>query len=414
MKPRDENVLFDADDEDFEEDFGDFEAVSCGSPYQLGSHTSVAIPEGKGWTSSTKQDLTLVDLVEEPVKDGSQRKENQPAASVTAANNAPRLGSSFRDTERTDSMPGASPDRLQSSVGLEEDFSWLDFSHEPHGREPSAHPQPSHIDPQREVRNETATNPQREVQIDFPDLLGGSKNLSAASPPTNIPPPALLFTLFAPIFNVAQERLFGPLSRHGNASPTRAAILYHSATRNFLASLSVIGTVLGHTIAGRKLRWKRDTILNQSMRIGPATASRSGGMKLATLDQSESAKEDREVADAVRAWRSVAGRLRSAVGQGKTLPEMAEDLPVRTALQNEGAILSTKSCALCGLKRNERVQKIDYDIQDSFGEWYGVTACMLSSPLDFKLTQICRWVEHWGHRACLNFWDAQSANLKAR
>ena len=154
---------------------------------------------------------------------------------------------------------------------------------------------------------------------------------------------------------------------------------------------------MARVIAGRKHRWKRDTMLAQSMRISQASAgARSGGMKLAGLDKAENAREERDVADAVRSWRVILGRLRTAVNAAdnmKGIPEIKEEYMVRVANEREGAVSAPKHCILCGLKRNERVIKVDMEAQDSFGEW---------------------WVEHWGHRDCARFWETYEATLKAK
>lgn len=227
--------------------------------------------------------------------------------------------------------------------------------------------------------------------LDLPSILPTSSSTSDIAPP-NIPPPSLILSLFPPLITLTRIKLLDVVAN--TSSPAvRTAILNHAATQTFLTSYLAIASVLARVLAGRKLRWKRDAALAQSMRIGPAGAGHGGGMKLTTLDKAELAKEDREAADVVRLWRVSLGRLRAAVGPGHAVPEVAETLPVRTATAAEGAVQATRACALCGLKRNERVGRMDADVLDSFGEW---------------------WVEHWGHRECANFWAGQSGNLAAR
>lgn len=123
-------------------------------------------------------------------------------------------------------------------------------------------------------------------------------------------------------------------------------------------------------------------------------------MKLAGVDKAEVTREEREAADVVRVWREQIGRLRSAVavanssirdgGSHLDIPEISENMPVRV---QEGGLVAPKQCVVCGLKREERVAKVDVGVEDSFGEW---------------------WVEHWGHRACRNFWLEHEAKLKHR
>ena len=161
-----------------------------------------------------------------------------------------------------------------------------------------------------------------------------------------------------------------------------------------------LATVAGRVIAGRKTRWKRDTILAQSMRIGPSASS--GGLKLTSIDKAEAAKEDREVADALKAWQMQVGRLKSAVAEVKRvvgveagkIPELKDALAVRVAKEIEGGLKGNRPCALCGLKREERVLRVDFEVEDSFGEWWVENASM--------------------HRDCRNFWEQHRESLRSR
>ena len=171
----------------------------------------------------------------------------------------------------------------------------------------------------------------------------------------------------------------------------------------FLRGYLALATVAARIIAGRRLRWHRDKFLSQSMTISAATGGK-GGMKLAGIDKSQSAREDREAADVVAAWRDIVGRLRTAVaaanaaiakdagtlGRPLKVPELAETMRVETV---KGAITAPKACVICGLKRDERVAKVDFEVEDSFGEW---------------------WVEFWGHRECRNFWVEHEVTLRSR
>ena len=62
-------------------------------------------------------------------------------------------------------------------------------------------------------------------------------------------------------------------------------------------------------------------------------------------------------------------------------------------VKTEGTLTAPKACVICGLKREERIPKVDFQVEDSFGEW---------------------WVEHWGHRACRNFCHEHESKLKQR
>lgn len=128
-------------------------------------------------------------------------------------------------------------------------------------------------------------------------------------------------------------------------------------------------------------------------------------MKLAGVDKSEAAREEQEVLDAVRLWRGQVGKLRSAVaaanattpdGEGRlpNVPDIAEQMPVKTLKATEGGMTAPHACALCGLKREERVGKVDVEVNDSFGEF---------------------WVDGMNmHLLCRNFWEEHKAKLKSR
>jgi hypothetical protein len=220
-------------------------------------------------------------------------------------------------------------------------------------------------------------------------------------PPTNIPPPAVLLSIFPSLIASAQAALFDTLAKI--PQDQKQELLGHEATHQFLRGYIGLSVVLAHIISGRKQRWKRDQFLAQGMRIGPAAAGgKSGGMKLAGVDKSEAAKEDREVLDAVRQWRAVVGKLRSAVSGANVrasvklppLPEISEQMFVKALKPTEGGIVAPHACALCGLKREERVAKVDEGVDDSFGEW---------------------WVQGMNmHLLCKNFWDEHRELMRSR
>lgn len=218
-------------------------------------------------------------------------------------------------------------------------------------------------------------------------------------PPTNIPPPAILLSIFPAILASGEEALFNPLAKLDFKQ--RQTLLAHPATAMFLKGYLNLSIVLGHIIAGRKLRWKRDQYLAQGMRIGPATTG--GGMKLTGIDKTEVVKEEREVLEAVRTWKAQVGKLRGAVTTASStpgvaklppVPEIAETMPVRSLKPAEGGVTATHACALCGLKREERVAKVDVAVEDSFGEW---------------------WIQGMSmHLVCLEFWETHRQKLKSR
>ena len=227
-------------------------------------------------------------------------------------------------------------------------------------------------------------------------------------PPTNIPPPSVLLSIFPSLLSTASTSLFKPTA--AASSSVRDRVHSSPTTVTFLRGYLALATVAARIIAGRRLRWHRDKFLSQSMTISAATGGK-GGMKLAGIDRSQSAREDREAADVVGVWKdAVVGRLRTAVaaanaavaaGEGAAaagggrrqqmrVPELAEVMRVETV---KGAITAPKACVVCGLKRDERVVKVDFEVEDSFGEW---------------------WVEFWGHRECRNFWLEHEVALRSR
>ncbi|KAI4134527.1 MAG: hypothetical protein LQ347_001450 [Umbilicaria vellea] len=222
---------------------------------------------------------------------------------------------------------------------------------------------------------------------------------SGTVPPSNIPPPSILLTLFPSLFLSLPNEIKSLFLDSTDSSKSRSYI-DHARKSGMKVCLSVT-TVAARIIGGRSLRWKRDTHLSQSMRVGPAHAGKVGGMKLAGLDKTEMLRENREVLEVVRVWRQQVGKVRSAVtsansqlgGSAFKVPALSENPPVRTAKPDDGAINALNSCVLCGLKREERLDKINIDVEDSFGEW---------------------WTDHWGHAECRLFWEEHRASLLNR
>ena len=227
---------------------------------------------------------------------------------------------------------------------------------------------------------------------------GAAKAEELGPPPSNIPPPSVLLPLVATLFqsmstNVRKIATFQPASPHPYEPLDQSRI-------------QPIQEVLSHAragariLAGRKLRWKRDNILSQSMKIGPASGKTSG-MKLAGVDKAETRREDQEAAEALRAWKQQVGALRSTISMinvhlpegGLSMPDISEAMPIRASKASEGAVTAPKCCFLCGTKRDERIAKVDVDVEDSFGEW---------------------WREHWGHVDCVAFWSNHKASLRQR
>lgn len=210
-------------------------------------------------------------------------------------------------------------------------------------------------------------------------------------PPVNVPPPSIILSVFSELFGLG-EPLFKAVA--GQSPERKKQILSSTKSAEFLQGYLLLASTAAKVIAGRKQRWLRDKILAKSMSI---SAAGSKGMKLAGVDKTQSAREDREAADVVSSWRLYVGKLRSAIAVVNSststslkVPELSDTMQVQTAKMVPTA---PKPCIICGLKRDERVAKVDIDVEDSFGEW---------------------WVEHWGHRACKNFWIQHEKSLRQR
>ena len=203
--------------------------------------------------------------------------------------------------------------------------------------------------------------------------------------PTNIPPPSILLQLFPPMLDDFHKKLTKEKNTtEGNISAAESALRLVSMLK-----------AAARVITGRSLRWKRDTILNQSTKIGPARSGKSGGMKLSSVSRNESTREEQEVAEVIDVWRRHAALFNSViVSAGKRpFPITADKARVITATPSQGGLTAPHPCAICGLKRDERLAKVDEDVEDSFGDW---------------------WIDYWGHADCKRFWEESSNSLHQR
>lgn len=261
---------------------------------------------------------------------------------------------------------------------FDEDDSW----------EPMTIPQDPIVPDQTTKSKDQATMPGA-----VPTAISVLDKKALGPPPSNIPPPSILLSLVTTVLQ--------PVLNNARVSTTANIAAQQSADQSQLDHVVALAFARAgaRIIAGRKLRWKRDNILAQSMKIGPA--GKSGGMKLTGVDKTESRREDQEAAEAIRAWGKQVGPLRSAVsranvsmaGNRMNVPEISDNIPIRLIKPSEGAVSAPKCCFLCGVKRDERVTRVDVDVEDSFSEW---------------------WMEHWGHVDCVVFWDYNKSLLKQR
>lgn len=195
--------------------------------------------------------------------------------------------------------------------------------------------------------------------------------------PTNVPPPSSLLQLLSAVFEEIQQ--------HNAADkPSKP---------DLAAKVLVVFRTASRLVAGRSLRWKRDTLLSQSMRIGQA--GKSGGMKLTSINKSENAKEERDAEEMIRDWMTHVHEYNSIIAQAGLQPHRMKisSSPSLKTFKYSGTSESSRQCALCGLKRTERLVDVDVDMDDIFGEF---------------------WTEHWGHKDCYGFWYSYKGLLGQR
>jgi hypothetical protein len=372
------NVLFDAtleptpedEDEDEDEDWGEFECAESATgknqpaprfQQQDGLRDSQRRPKDASTLLDVMDTLSIADSkLPNTSKPAVRQSSDKPSSHIKAVGPVavpdPAQDDSFEDWgEFIDGPPAEiKPAKLQSSSG------WRS----PQGKIPQAG---------------TA------VLASSNFTMPGGKVSESQIRPTNIPPPSVLLELFPRIFEQLREE--ATKARRGLQQEDNV----ETAASLTLCTLKVVARV----VAGRTLRWKRDTILSQSMRIGPARSGKPGGMKLSTVNKNESIKEQQEAVDVLTMWRDQAALFNSVIQASGRQPihAIAENARVVTATAAQGAIKAPHACALCGLKRDERLPKIDENVQDSFGEW---------------------WVEHWGHSECKGFWEKNMGLLAQR
>jgi hypothetical protein len=412
-QPRDPNILFDADDleegegegedeDEDDDDFGEFETVAASSqpptqpPSQPAPSSFHLLSSDDAVSPQKTRKKQLAQL--SPLSFGATSLPHYPQAprspSFQERNPFPGLAITPKSAEFKPDTKAKSPSPVTAwpSYGKPEtpaqqdpDDEWAafeDFPPEKAEPMPAQPPSPSNWDWGAE---DSTSRPVVESKDDEP-------------PPVNIPPPSILLSVFPQLLDLANSTLYKPVA--GKSASVREKVIADPRTITFLRGYLLLSTVAGRVIAGRKLRWNRDKFLSQGMAMSAAGGK---GMKLAGIDKAETSREDREAADVIAVWKEHVGRLRSAVaaanaaihngsGPGPQLriPEIGESMQVQTA---KDVPTAPKPCIICGLKRVERVAKVDYEVEDSFGEW---------------------WVPHWGHRACKNFWLQHEMMLRQR
>ncbi|KAK3340336.1 hypothetical protein B0H65DRAFT_472027 [Neurospora tetraspora] len=234
-----------------------------------------------------------------------------------------------------------------------------------------------------------------ETENEKPKIVGVASQPTSSDkspPPTNVPPPSILLSILPQLLDLSRTSL---LKIKALPAAKQHAVVSDPATMTFLRGYLALATVTGRIIAGRKQRWQRDKFLMQGMSISAAGGMR--GMKLATVDKTQSARDDHSAVAVLDVWTQQEGSLRSTVTAANAASDTKLKVPqLKLALQvhvAKNVATAPKPCVICGLKRDERVTGVDFDVEDSFGEW---------------------WIDFWGHRACKNLWVEHEAKLRQR
>jgi hypothetical protein len=358
-KSADPSVLFDAEaDFDDDDDFGAFE----------GTEVEKTMSPAPVASSSALVDLLGDVSVSQPTPAGTSSKQQNHVGRIVKAASPEKRGAlaGFGNVSKAKQTSVVTPPIVEM------DDAWDTFD-DWEASIPTKTPTTSKSTPETSntsTATGTSTTPAPILSPASTDPQPGEL------PPTNVPPPGVLLSLFPSLFTEAQEKLFKPMA--AQTLPMRNKLLAEPATITYLQGYLMLANVAAHIIAGRKLRWKRDQHLSQGMRIGPASSKATSGMKLTGIDKGENRKEEREVSDVVRAWKEQIGRLRHVVSGANQIkagtldrgPDLQETMPVKTLKQSEGGIPARQPCMLCGLKREERVTAADLSTDDSFGEWW--------------------------------------------
>ncbi|KAJ5095808.1 hypothetical protein NUU61_005164 [Penicillium alfredii] len=416
-RQRDSDVLFDAtldapasEDDD---DWGEFEGPESTPQQGPSSHAPVKTvlpnPQPRQDTGSISGTIDLLDSLtisnqttKPPVTQVSGKKP-QPQPSKNVCNQTwdddsfddwgdftdgpPVKKSPSRPTEKKKPQPHlkVKPSNPPPTTWEDDSFDdWADFTDGPSTK-------PTPIKTKKPSASHPAPGPAAN------SFLSGTAAPATAVRPTNIPPPSVLMELLQDVLEQQQKEATQARSQQRSSNTTATP----PPTTTIAATASAIHVTLQTTariIAGRSLRWKRDTILSQSMRIGPAHSGKAGGMKLNTVNKNENVKEEQEAVDVLGLWRERAVLFNAVVQAAglRPVPAVAQPsaLKVVTERPEQGALKAAHACALCALKRDERVLRVDEEtVQDSFGEY---------------------WTDHWGHTACRQFWETNRHLLGQR
>ncbi|KAK8088013.1 hypothetical protein PG997_002974 [Apiospora hydei] len=398
----DPNVLFDADDFDGDnpeddDDFGDFETV----PPPVSSQTATNSVQPKKSASQMLAGLSLQPASNYPQAPKSPSfRERNPFPGLALNTPAPSVSASKDDPKTSPITAWPTLDNMDSAGSNKMDDGWGDWdsfdTRKPASKKPALKKPASKKPISKKPDKASALSQSTDASWDWgaaDPTADEPRDDGNQIPPSNVPPPSVLLSIFPQLLGMANTSLYKPVS--GQPFSTKNRIMADPRTLEFLKGYISLATVAARIIAGRKQRWHRDKFLAQSMSI---SAAGSKGMKLAGIDKTQAAREDREAGDVLDVWKEHVGRLRSALAAANSavkdqqlrIPELRENMPVQTA---KGVPTSTKACIVCGLRRDERVARVDFEVEDSFGEW---------------------WTEHWGHVACKRFWLKHENALRQR
>ncbi|KIW16489.1 hypothetical protein PV08_06544 [Exophiala spinifera] len=381
------DVLFDAEDEPNveDDDFGDFEIANASegtAPHNQLHHTS-------------HESVSLGRLIPDLLDDGNHRKlsfSGPPTASTIVTNPGAINQTNLPPTKLETRSEGSQDQGTSEGWSEFEDAQNVDDVRTP--EEPFKKPEDKPFPSQgTTVNDEDEWEPFEDGQTDMPPqpppsvepeiASTGSRPIStfqAAIPsferPTNVPPPSSLLQLMSTVFDqLHQANVTNNISKPALA--TKVLLVYRTASR---------------LAAGRSLRWKRDALLSQSMKIGQAGAR--GGMKLASVDKGEAAKESRDLEEMIHDWMKNIHEYNSIIAHAGLPPQRLKmSAAPNLRIQKSWGSSDIKQCALCGLKRTERLVDVDVDTDDLFGEF---------------------WTEHWGHKDCYEFWYSYKGLLAQR
>ncbi|KAI1752367.1 hypothetical protein F4782DRAFT_501583 [Xylaria castorea] len=417
----DPNVLFDADDFEGEQegggsddDFGEFETVPASAQPHLDLLSSGQSAHSSNAPTTKKASELLLGLdINKPTPEPAQiiqtnsvqaqpaiRKQQLSRSKLSSETTQPRSLQIHKKSQISEDNRGSvsrlpkQPVRSQITT-VEPTWDWDSVE----SLKPAELETIGKKNDKPQSNNEDATITNDDTTWDWDPVETKTETVAemedSTLPPINIPPPSILLSAFPQLFDQAHEYLYKPVG--GQPQSIKDRVLSDNKVYDFLRGYLSLAIVAARIIAGRRLRWHRDKFLSQSMSI---SAAGSKGMKLAGVDKTQTMREDREAADVVSNWKSQVGRLRSMVasansakgsgGKQLKIPEITDTMQVQTA---KDVPTDPKACVICGLRRNERLAKIDYEVEDSFGEW---------------------WVEHWGHVACKRFWLQHENTLRQR